>query len=255
MEATLENVPLARSGRERFYLWTAVVFLLIAFGGFTPTYWARVASGTFNAPPIVHIHGALLFSWTLFYLLQTVLVASGRMPLHRSWGLFGISLFSVMICSILVTRITLMHLEQLRGFGDASLRFSALAFCSVPLLVIFFALAISNIRRPEVHKRYMYLLMSGLMIPALARVFLTILAPGSAAGGPPPPPFVVIPPTLTAGLLILAAVVHDWRSRGKPHPVYVYGGIVLIAWSILIVPFANTQVWMILSRSLRALGG
>ena len=154
MEATLGNGSLVRSRTLRFYLWIAVVFVLIAFGGFTPKYWAPVASGTFRVPPIVHIHGALLFSWTLFYLLQTVLVASGRTPRHRSWGLFGISLFSVMVCSILVTRVTLMHLEEMQGFGEASLRFLAIAFCSVPLLVAFFALAISNIRGREVLTRF-----------------------------------------------------------------------------------------------------
>lgn len=253
MEATFGNGSLERSRTQRFYLWMAVVFVLIAFGGFTPTYWAPVARGTFHVPPIVHIHGALLFSWTLFYLLQTALVASGQTPRHRSWGLFGISLFSVMVCSILVTRVTLMHIEEKQGFGEASLRFSAIAFCSVPLLVAFFALAISNIRRPEIHKRLMYLVMSGLMIPAVARVFLTMLAPAGAVG--PPPPFVVIPPTLTASLLIVVALVYDWRTRGRPHPVYVYGGITLIAWTILIVPFANTNFWLNISRSLRALGG
>ena len=253
MEAILGNASLARTGGHRFHLWMAVVFVLIAFAGFTPTYWGPVMSGAFRAPPIVHIHGALLFSWTLFYLLQTALVASGRTPRHRSWGLFGISLFSVMICSILVTRVTLMHFENLQGFGEASLRFSAITFCSVPLLVGFFASAIVTIRKPEIHKRFMYLLMSGLMIPALARVFLTVFASPGAAG--PPPPFVVIPPTLTASLLILVAAAYDWRTRGKPHPVYVYGGTVLIAWTILIVPFAATNSWLVVSRSLRALGG
>ena len=253
MEATLGNASHVRSDTRRFHLWMALVFVLIAFGGFTPTYWAPVTTGRFHAPPIVHIHGALLFSWTLFYLLQTALVASGRTPRHRAWGLFGISLFSVMVCSMLVTRVTLMHFENLQGFGEGSLRFSAVAFCSVPLLVAFFALAISNIRTPEIHKRFMYLLMSGLMIPALGRIFLTLLAPEGAMG--PPPPFVVIPPTLTASLLIVVAIVYDWRSRGKPHPVYVYGGIVLIAWTILIVPFADTSIWLSISRSLRALGG
>ena len=32
-------------------------FLLVAFGGFIPTYWAKVATGTFHAEPIIHIHG------------------------------------------------------------------------------------------------------------------------------------------------------------------------------------------------------
>lgn len=39
--------------------WMAGVFVLIAFGGFTPTYCAPVVNGTFHAPPIAHIHGFL----------------------------------------------------------------------------------------------------------------------------------------------------------------------------------------------------
>lgn len=79
----------------RFHFRMAMVFVVIAFGGFTPTYWAAVASGTFAAPPIVHVRGALLFSWTLLYLIQTALVASGRTTRHQALGLFGIALFSV----------------------------------------------------------------------------------------------------------------------------------------------------------------
>src|SRR5207237_7011916 len=94
-------------------------FVLIAFGGFTPTYWARVASGTFHGPPILHIHGALLFSWTLFYLMQTAWIASGHTPTHRAWGLAGIGLFSVMMCSIVVAQITVVRLADAHGYGDA----------------------------------------------------------------------------------------------------------------------------------------
>src|SRR5882757_1244923 len=177
----------------------AGVFVLIAFGGFTPTYWARMATGTFQAPPIVHIHGFLLFSWTLFYFLQTALVATGRTSSHRSWGLAGIALFSVLVCSIVATRITVMNLQDARGFGDAGRRFSAVVFVALPLMIGLFAAAIANVRRPEVHKRLMYVLMASMMTPAVARVFLTFLAPAGAADGPPPP-FVSIPPGLVATL-------------------------------------------------------
>jgi len=155
----------------RFHLRMAIVFVLIAFGGFTPTYWARLVSGTFLAPPIVHVHGALLFSWTLLYALQTALIASGRVTRHQALGLFGIALFSVMCCSIVATRLILLRLEVHDGYGDAARRFSAVALCSLPLIVGIFAAAIANVRRPEIHRRLMYLLMVGLMIPALARSF------------------------------------------------------------------------------------
>src|ERR1700712_172756 len=193
METVLASGAAVRSDTRRFYLWTAGLFVLIAFGGFTPTYWARLASGTFHAPPILHVHGFLLFSWTLFYFAQTALVASGRTMSHRSWGLFGIALFSVMVCSIIATRVTLLKLEDAHGVGDAGRRFSAVALLALPLMIGLFTAAIVNIRKPEVHKRLMYVLMASMMTPAIARVFLTLLAPPGAGDDGPPPPFVAVP--------------------------------------------------------------
>lgn len=74
-----------RPGRHTFYVGMAALFVLMAFGGFIPTYWARIAAPGFHANPIVHIHGALFFIWTLYFFAQTALVAVGRTPDHRSW--------------------------------------------------------------------------------------------------------------------------------------------------------------------------
>ncbi len=114
-------------------------------------------------------------------------------------GTGGIALFSVLVCSIIATRITLLNLEEVRGLGDAGRRFSAVVFVALPVMIGLFAAAIANVRRPEVHKRLMFVLMATMMTPALARVFLTFLAPPGAADGGPPPPFVSVPPAL--GLL------------------------------------------------------
>src|SRR5882762_5152721 len=201
-------------------------FVLMAFGGFTPTYWARVASGTFHGPPILHIHGALLFSWTLFYFMQTAWIASGHTPTHRAWGLAGIALFSVMMCSILVAQVTVVRVADAHGYGDAGRRFAAVALCALPVLIGFFSLAIANVRRPETHKRLMYLIMVGLMHPAIARV-----------------------------MLIVVAMIYDWRTRRRPHHVYVYGGLTLLADQLLTVPVSATQTWMSIARFLEGLAG
>jgi hypothetical protein len=251
--ATITGDSLLRSTGRHFYLWMAGVFVLIAFGGFTPTYWAPVASGTFHGPPILHIHGALLFSWTLFYFVQTAWVASGHTPTHRAWGLAGIALFSVMMCSILVAQITVMRLNDAHGDGDAGRRFAAVALCALPLLVGFFSLAIANVRRPETHKRLMYLVMAGFMHPAIARVMLTLFAPPGAHG--PPPVFVAVPPGLIADLLIVVAMIYDWRARGRPHKVYVYGGLTLLAEQLLVVPVSATHTWMSIAGFLEGLAG
>ncbi len=255
MEATMSGAAAARFDARRFHLWMAVVFVLIAFGGFIPTYWAPVASGMFRAPPITHIHGFLLFSWTLFYCAQTAWVAAGRTPDHRAWGLAGISLFTLMIGSIIVLKITMMRLDDARGLGDASRRFSAVVFGGLPVIIGLFALAIANVRRPEIHKRLMFVLMTGLMIPALARLFLTYLAPPGAMAGGPPPAFVSIPPAVVASLLVVVAIVYDWRTLGRPHKAYVYGGLVVLLANVLAVVMAGTATWMGIARFLQSLGG
>ncbi len=253
LQPTVANDFVRHSSGRHFYVWMAGVFVLIAFGGFAPTYWAPIARGTFHGPPILHIHGALLFTWVLFYFMQTAWVASGHTPTHRGWGLAGIALFSVMMCSILVTKITVMRLDDAHGYGDAARRFAAVPLFALPVLIALFSLAIANVRRPETHKRLMYLVMVGFMHPAIARVALTLFAPPGAQG--PPPAFVAVPPALIADLLIVVAMIYDWRTRRRPHHVYVYGGLTLLADQLLTVPVSTTQTWMSIARFLEGLAG
>ena len=179
MNATVALESGLRAEGRYFYLWMAGTFVLVAFGGFTPTYWAPVAAGTFHAPSIIHIHGMLMFTWTCFFFVQTALVATGRTMDHRSWGLAGISLFSILAVFILVGEEAVLKRGEAAGFGDAARRFAAVSLCAWPLLVTGFTLAIVNIRHPPVHKRLMLSVMIGMMTPALARVFVTLFAGGA----------------------------------------------------------------------------
>ena len=38
----------------------------------------------------------------------------------------------------------------------------------------------------------------------------------------------IIVPALLADALLIAAIVYDWRTRGRPHRVYVIGGLCLV---------------------------
>jgi len=233
----------------------AAAFVLVAFGGFIPTYWAPVTAGTFKASPIIHVHGMLMFTWVCFYFAQTFLVATGRTMDHRNWGLAGIALYSAILCMVLVGESVVLKENEARGFGEAARRFAAVTLCAWPLMAGFFTAAIVNIKRPETHKRLMTLLMIGMLTPAIARVFLTLFAPPDAAAGGPPAPFVSIPPALVADLFVVVAMVHDWRTRGKPHSVYVIGGAILLLQQTLTVPFAATDTWMTIVRSFEKLAG
>lgn len=255
METVIARNIEASAQSRRFFFWMAVVFVLIAFGGFAPSYWSQLGTANFHPPPIMHIHGALLFTWTLFYLAQTAWVASGRTAVHRSWGLAGISLFTLVICSILVFLVTVLRLGEAHGFGDANRRFAAVTFCGVLMMIALFIPALANIRRPEIHKRLMYSLMAGMMTPAIARVFLAFLAPPGASESGPPPPFVAIPPSIVAALLIVVAMIYDWKTQRRWYPVYLYGIALTIFSNVLAVLIAPTGAWLAFAGFLQGLAG
>ena len=239
---------------HRFYFRLAAFFVLLAFGGFVPTYWLRVIDGSVNLPPLIHIHGLLFFAWTLFYLFQTGLVAYGRTPSHRAWGMAGIALFTTMICTALAGRIANMQIDEARGFGDAGRRFAIFTFFDAVTLPVLFALAIIHVRRREWHKRFMVALGIAMLPPAVARLFLTIS--GATPGGPPPPViFGLAPNLLTYFLLFLIPVLHDWRRVGRVHPIYLCAAAWLMIGKSLMIPFAATEAWLRAAGALQHIAG
>ncbi|MDR6625307.1 hypothetical protein [Caulobacter segnis] len=236
---------------RRFYVGMAAIFTLIAFGGFVPTYWAKLASGTFGGAPILHLHGLIFFSWTLLFLAQTWLVASGRAIDHRSWGVAGVSLATAMAFTVVLAAINSMKVADAAGFGDAARRFSVVSLTSLVMFAGFFVAALLNVRKPEVHKRLMLLAMIPPMQAATARVFMVLFAPPGMVG--PPPVFVSVPPGLAVDLLIVAAMIFDWRTRGRPHPVYWIGGGLLLAQQVLVLPLSQSPAWMAFARWVESL--
>jgi hypothetical protein len=79
-----------------FYFYMALACAAVAFLGFAPTYWVPLTHGTFAASPVVHFHGFLFFTWTLYFAFQSWLAASGSVAWHRSLGIVGVSLATAM---------------------------------------------------------------------------------------------------------------------------------------------------------------
>ena len=247
---TLDSV---RGDTRWFYVGMAATCVVVAFGGFFPTYWGKLAHGSFTGAPILHIHGALFFAWTVFFLVQTTLVAKGRVLDHRSWGMAGISLATAMSITVVLATINSIKVAESIALGDEARRFSIVALSALVLFAGFFTLAIANVRNIERHKRYMLLAMVPLIHAATARVFMTLFAPPGGVG--PPPVFVAVPPGLFVDLFIVAAIVYDWRTRGSPHPIYLVGGAVNVAVQLLCVPLSATPAWMAIARWIESLAG
>ena len=237
-----------------FYTWMAVACVLSAFLGFIPTYWSPLLAGQFAAHPVVHMHGIAFFSWTIFALVQTSLVPAGRVALHRSVGLAGISL------ATLLTMLGLLAaLNSLLSSIAVGRAYDAEAFLIVPLAIIatfavLFTLAIANIRRPEIHKRLMLMATVSILNAPLARPLLTWVWP---LNGPTdvPPVWINVPACWLSYLLIVAALVYDWRTRGRPHTVYLIALPVLVILAYVVIPISNIEGWHAFARNYAQLAG
>jgi len=240
-------VPRRRELVSRFYVTMAWIFVAIAFGGFFGTYWLQLARGTFTGSPLLHFHGLLFFGWTLFFLSQATLVARRKLRSHRARGLFGISLATAMLFTG-----TMVAVEGLQARIDAGIGDAARAFLIVPLAAIwmfagFVAAAIANVKRPEWHKRFMLVAMTCLLQAAVARFFFLAVTgggPGMRPGLAPVQPVAAsLGPSIVVEMLIVAAMVNDWRERGRVHPAYWWGFGITVAVDLLRPVIGYSQAW------------
>ena len=236
-----------------FYTWMGVACVSAAFLGFAPSYWAPLAAGKYQANPVVHIHGMLFFTWTLFFLLQTTLVNAGHVARHRAFGLAGISLATAM--SILGVLVALNSLSKAVALGAAA---RGEAFVIVPLgdilvFAVLIAFAVANVHRPEIHKRLMLVATVSLLGAPIARPFLAYVFTGLPPG--PPPVWATMPALLVADLFVLAAIAYDWRTRGRPHPVYLISGGAVLVLQLLRMPVSELPAWHHMAHGFLQLAG
>jgi hypothetical protein len=242
------TVTIGQPTFPKFYVGMAIACAVIAFGGFAPTYWLQLPAGTFVGSRLLHLHGALFFAWTVLLLVQTVLVASGRLPHHRAMGLVGIALASAMVFTGIAAAIGTLNLGLSEGYGDRSRAFMIIPVTAIGLFAGFFAAAIANIQRPEWHKRLMILATVSLLQAAMGRVFFVLITgggPGLRPGlGAPPPLSIGLVPSLIVELLIVAGMTYDWKTRGRPHPAWLVGVAIITAVILIRGPIAGTSAWL-----------
>jgi hypothetical protein len=250
--------------RSSFFFWMSAAFVAIAFTGFARTYLIPVATNTFEGPALVHAHGALFFAWTLLVVVQTRLVARRRVDWHRALGIAGASLAVAMILTAvgLVARgLASPVVAANPSFGGLA----ALPLTQMALFAGFLAAGIVNVRRPETHKRCMLLATVNLLAAPIARILGTIriLAMGVPQGvGIDSVTSADIGARLTAALggmvaidlIVLVAILHDRRTLGRVHRVYVIGITAMLLTQVLRMPLAQTTLWRSFTEALAALG-
>ena len=177
-----ETVPKPRSAtRDRTFLWLAILALFIAVVGFTPTYWAQLPAGTTDASPLIHLHALAFTAWPLLLVSQAILIERGKLRFHRTWGIAGISLATVMLIVGVATAVVAMQTRLAQGEGDAARAFLIVPLTGVSVFYLYLMAAALNFTRPEWHKRFVIVATCSVLQAAVAR-FAFFAAHGTGPG-------------------------------------------------------------------------
>jgi len=235
MSAIAEETTAPRGGRvgtgRPFYLAMALAIAATSFWGFGRS----AAMHGFNystLPPLVHVHALVFVAWILFFVLQSGLIVSGSVTLHRRLGLFGAAVAALMVALGVATTIGALQREG--GVPPFFPRNIFLVLDCVGALTFggLTAAAIVLRRKAEWHKRLMLCGTIVVMSPALGRIL-------------PMPQLGKLAPLAVFGCVlvyVLAGVVHDLVTRKRIHPAYYWGLAVIAITQFLIPPLAFTPV-------------
>jgi hypothetical protein len=219
-----------------FYGSMAVALGLTVFAGFSRTYYLRLlgegpkvtlTGGPFTT--LVHLHGALFTAWVLLVIVQTALVSSRRVAVHRRLGVAG----GVLAAAMVVAGASIAIATAARGSappGADPLAFLIIPLFDMILFAIFVGLALALRRDKETHKRLMLLAYISIIVAAVARL------PGVLAMGPPG--FFGL-----SFLFVVAAAAYDFVTRRRVHKAYLWGGAVILVSVPLRLAISTTGAW------------
>lgn len=216
---------LVRSDRW-FYPGMAGAIVLAEAVGFWHSERGRIA-GHHALHPMAVVHITLFSGWLALFLVQTLLVATGRTRIHRTLGLAAAAVAGLMLATAPPLAIDLAR----RGVASSDpLAFLFIMLMDLPLFAVFVASGIYLRRRAETHKRLMLLATMSLLPPGISRWPIAIANPG---------------PVIMGVMLafLVAAPVRDLWTRRRIHAVSLWGGVAVLLSVPVRIAIAYSAPW------------
>jgi len=217
-----------------FYVAMAAVIILAVAVGFGRTYAAPMASGTFQGPTILHVHGALALCWVLLFLLQPLLIRLRKQALHRRLGRLGLPLAVGVAATMVPAGVYQASRDAAAGAGPTGISGLLGTVTSAILFVTLVSCGILTRRNREAHARLLLLATLVVAWPAWFRWrhwFPSVPRPEIW--------FAVALPYLWVGV----AMLRDRIVRNAVHPVLAYAGSAVILEQSLEVFAFDTPYW------------
>ena len=216
----------------------ALVAFAIVFTGFARTFFLRFLFASPKMPFYLYLHGLLFSGWFALFFIQSRLVASHRVDLHRRLGMVGAGLAGLAVCVAIVVAIRAgkrVYETQSKPFSGEAPPL-ALDFGACLAFIVFIGLALYFRRRSDVHKRLMLLGSSSILLPALGRIpgLFTVRGLWGLVG--------------FAEIIPLTFIVYDTARCRRLHPAFAWGGLaIVLSWPTFLL-VGSTEFWLKISE-------
>jgi FtsH-binding integral membrane protein len=211
-----------------FYFAMSLLLAAIVVTGFKRTVNDNLFHPAIPRPFILWIHGAAFAGWVCFFICQSTLVRIHKVSWHRFFGWFGAGLATVMVPLGVTTAIIMARFDKVRLHqGDDA--FLSIPFYDMIAFGVCIALAIYWRKRPELHRRLIFIATCGLMDAPVAR-FDYIFDHN------------LFFPCLD--LLIVLGVARDLLVDGRVHKVYRYAlPLLMVGQSLAVYMWRHNPSW------------
>jgi hypothetical protein len=208
---------------------------VVVLAGFTPTYWRPIVFGPATARPFVHLHAALFFGWAVLFAVQAVLVPAGHARAHRRLGVVTAVWSGAAV--VVGLRLAIVTIARDVDLIDGTLRgvLTLIPLTQVAMFAGFLGLGLLRRGDPGAHGRSMTLAALVAVTPALARIGTALLGPEALAL-----PAVVFSASTAA---LVGVIGVDAHRCGRLHPVFAWGGALVVLVRIARVPFSTSGLW------------
>lgn len=222
-----------------FYFAMSLVFAALVIAGFGPTLDEKLIHPVIAPPTILWYHGAVFSAWLVFYILQSGLVRTHNVNIHRTAGWVGAALIALMLPLGLLTGIQMVHFEIYQLHVPHRYSFLAVPFFDVGSFALCAALAIWWRKKPELHRRLVYFGTSALLVAAFARLDHAYMRAHSSF-------------YLGSDFLILLAMCRDQLVDRRVHKVYRIGLPLYVLVQVLVVYLwrGSPEWWVNIARSI-----
>jgi len=153
-----------------FYLAMSLLIIAITIWGFSHTVNDALFRPAVPRPRILWVHAAVFSGWLLLFLLQSALVRTHNVRLHRTLGWFVAGVGVAMIPLGIVTAIVLGRFD-IRVLHEAGAdTFEFVSFGDMAIFTVWLALGILWRRKPALHRPIFFIATCGLIGAAFGRV-------------------------------------------------------------------------------------